>query len=57
MTEKDEVPSLKDVVAQAEKEAIVKALKSTNGNKQQAAKLLEIGKTSFYDKCKRYGID
>lgn len=27
MTEKDEVPSLKDVVAQAEKEAIVKALK------------------------------
>ncbi|MFL6558679.1 MAG: helix-turn-helix domain-containing protein [Bacillus sp. (in: firmicutes)] len=31
-------------------------LEITNGNKQEAAKLLGIGKTSFYEKCKLYAI-
>ncbi|MDR0137786.1 sigma 54-interacting transcriptional regulator [Metabacillus idriensis] len=47
---------LKDTVAEAEKEAIRHALTETKGNKIEAAKLLGIGKTSFYDKCKGYGI-
>lgn len=48
--------SLKETLALAEKEAILNALELTNGNKQEAAKLLEIGKTSFYEKCKLYEI-
>ncbi|MCM3766699.1 sigma-54-dependent Fis family transcriptional regulator [Neobacillus niacini] len=50
------VKPLKDTVAQAEKQAIQHALLVANGNKQEAAKLLEIGKTSLYDKCKIYEI-
>ena len=48
--------SLKETLAHAEKKAILNALEVTNGNKQEAAKLLEIGKTSFYEKCKLYAI-
>ncbi|MFZ7943351.1 sigma-54 interaction domain-containing protein [Neobacillus sp. 19] len=50
------IPSLKDTLAKVEKEAILQALAVTNGNKQDAAKLLEIGKTSFYEKCKLHDI-
>jgi PAS domain S-box-containing protein len=58
MTPKKPLPifSLKETVAFVEKEAILNALEMTNGNKQEAAKLLEIGKTSFYEKCKLYAI-
>ncbi|MED3561809.1 sigma-54 interaction domain-containing protein [Bacillus xiapuensis] len=48
--------SLKDTVAHAEKQAILHALVVTKGNKQEAAKILQISKTSFYDKCKIYNI-
>ncbi|MFK9092202.1 sigma-54 interaction domain-containing protein [Bacillus salipaludis] len=51
-----QISSLKDTLAQVEKEAILNALVVTNGNKQEAAKLLEISKTSFYEKCKLYSI-
>ncbi|WP_413304078.1 sigma 54-interacting transcriptional regulator [Bacillus sp. 1P10SD] len=50
------IAPLKEVLAQAERKAILNALDVTNGNKQEAAKLLEIGKTSFYEKCKTYEI-
>ena len=40
-----------------EKEAIIEALKLTAGNRIRAAKLLGIGKTTLYEKIKRYGID
>jgi transcriptional regulator with PAS, ATPase and Fis domain len=50
------VKSLKETLAQVEKQAILNALSLTNGNKQEAAKLLEIGKTRFYEKCKIYDI-
>ncbi|MDR7238501.1 helix-turn-helix domain-containing protein [Neobacillus drentensis] len=58
MTSRKPLPifSLKETVAFAEKEAILNALEMTNGNKQEAAKLLEIGKTSFYEKWKLYAI-
>ncbi|MFC3883982.1 sigma-54 interaction domain-containing protein [Bacillus songklensis] len=52
-----EVRPLKEVLAQAEKEAIIQALDAADGNKVEAAKLLGIGKTSFYDKCKLYKIN
>ncbi|MFP5115793.1 sigma-54 interaction domain-containing protein [Bacillaceae bacterium C204] len=50
------IDSLKETLARAEKEAILHALDITNGNKQEAAKVLGIGKTSFYEKCKLYAI-
>ncbi|SFB13672.1 MULTISPECIES: sigma-54-dependent Fis family transcriptional regulator [unclassified Bacillus (in: firmicutes)] len=47
---------LKDTMADVEKQAIQQALEVTNGNKLEAAKLLQIGKTSFYEKCKIHHI-
>ncbi|MDT8860155.1 sigma 54-interacting transcriptional regulator [Alkalihalobacillus sp. MEB130] len=50
------IQPLKETLAQAEKRALVHALTVTSGDKLAAAKLLGIGKTSFYDKCKLYGV-
>lgn len=50
------IQSLKETVAQAEKQSIQNVLTITQGNKLDAAKLLQISKTSFYEKCKLYGI-
>jgi transcriptional regulator with PAS, ATPase and Fis domain len=50
------VKPLKETLAVAEKQAIQNALALTGGNKLEAAKLLEISKTSFYEKCKLYDI-
>jgi transcriptional regulator with PAS, ATPase and Fis domain len=50
------VKPLKETLALVEKQAIQNALALTGGNKLEAAKLLEIGKTSFYEKCKSYDI-
>lgn len=50
------VKPLKETLAMAEKQAIQNALDLTKGNKLEAAKLLEIGKTSFYEKCKLHDI-
>ncbi|MBO0959393.1 sigma 54-interacting transcriptional regulator [Neobacillus sp. MM2021_6] len=51
------ITPLKEKLAMVEKETILQALTVTNGNKQEAAKLLEIGKTRFYEKCKMYNIN
>lgn len=53
---KKNLKRLKDVVKEAEKEAIINALKSFNGNKKLAMEALDIGRTSFYDKLKKYNI-
>jgi PAS domain S-box-containing protein len=50
------VQPLKETVAHAEKQSIQNVLRITQGNKLEAAKLLQISKTSFYEKCKLYGI-
>ncbi|KHF37998.1 sigma-54 interaction domain-containing protein [Halalkalibacter okhensis] len=50
------VKPLKVTIARAEKRAITHALEIAGGDKLAAAKLLGIGKTSFYDKCKIYEI-
>lgn len=49
--------SLKNLLEEAEKEAIIRCLKSTNGNKLKTAKLLDISRSSLYDKIEKYGID
>jgi transcriptional regulator with PAS, ATPase and Fis domain len=44
------------VVAHAEREAIVAALRATRGNKAQAAKLLGISRASLYEKIAALGV-
>lgn len=43
-------------IAVMEKQAIVRALQQTNGDKRMAAKLLGIGKTTLYRKLKEYSV-
>ena len=42
---------------EAEKRLIVEALRSANGNKVRAAKMLGIHRTGLYQKIKRYGLN
>ncbi len=50
------VQPLKETLAAVEKQAIENALALTKGNKLEAAKHLEMSKTSFYEKCKLYNL-
>ena len=55
--EKKGIPgSLASVKAEAERGAIMAALKAANGNKSRAASLLCIHRVKLYEKMKRYGI-
>ncbi len=52
--------SLKEIVdsaiAEAERQAICRALARTRGNKSQAARLLQTNYTTLHAKVKRFGI-
>ncbi len=48
--------TLKDMVASIEKDIIIFALEKNSGNVAQTVQQLDIGKTAFYDKMKRYQI-
>ncbi|MBS4537609.1 sigma 54-interacting transcriptional regulator [Clostridium sp. D2Q-11] len=50
------IKSMKDIIEEAEKNAITSVLKYTNGNKLKTAKLLNISRSSLYDKIERYSI-
>ena len=50
-----EAPQL-TTLADLERQAILAAIRTLNGDKLQAAKLLGIGKTTLYRKLKEYGI-
>lgn len=52
----EEHGSLKEILARAEKQAIELALHKAKGNKWEAAKILGIGKSSLYEKLKKYGL-
>ncbi|KAB3535423.1 AAA domain-containing protein [Alkaliphilus pronyensis] len=52
-----EIKSLKDIIGEAEEKAIREVLLLSGGDKKSAIKLLKIGKTSFYEKMKKYHID
>jgi DNA-binding NtrC family response regulator len=54
----DEKPSGPEMMtlAEMEKHAILSAIRTLNGDKLQAARLLGIGKTTLYRKLKEYGI-
>jgi len=51
----DGAPEVK-TLADLERDAILGAIRTLNGDKLQAAKLLGIGKTTLYRKLKEYGI-
>ena len=44
-------------VENAEKEALIDALKKTDGNQTQAARLLGINRVTVWNRMKKYGID
>lgn len=50
------IKNLKDILAKAEKEAIIESIRVSNGNKTKAAGLLGIGRTTFYEKLEKYGL-
>jgi transcriptional regulator of acetoin/glycerol metabolism len=49
--------SLGMVLGGTEKEAILKALATTNNNKTKASELLGIHRTLLYKKMRKYGIE
>lgn len=53
---KDGVFNLKSIVEETEKETIKRALNAAGGSSLEAAKLLGISKSTFYDKLAKYGI-
>ena len=48
---------LRNILADAEKRAIVEALRFTGGNKAKAARLLGMHRTGLYQKLQRYDVD
>ena len=48
--------TLKDMIADIEKDIIVFALEKNRGSVAHTVKQLDLGKTAFYDKMKRYNI-
>lgn len=48
--------ALKNILAEVEREILNDSLKKYHGNVAKAASELNLGKTAFYDKLKRYGL-
>jgi transcriptional regulator with GAF, ATPase, and Fis domain len=53
----DEGLNFTSVVTQLERDLIVKCLEKTGGNKRQAARLLQMSRTTFIDKLQRLNVD
>ncbi len=49
--------SLSDIAAEAEREYIIRILKTTGGNKTKAAEMLRISRKTLWEKINTYGID
>jgi PAS domain S-box-containing protein len=52
----EEIHPLNEIVAQAEKEAIINAINKTEGNKTEAARQLGIHRTQLYRKIEKYDL-
>jgi DNA-binding NtrC family response regulator len=52
----DRVLPLKIALEEPEKRILERALASTDGNRQRAAELLEINRTTLFNKMKKYGL-
>lgn len=51
-----ELQTVKDTICNAERDAIVKALELTGGNKKRACMVLDMNRTTFYKRLKEYGL-
>jgi two-component system response regulator AtoC len=51
-----EASALSDVVAEAERSAILRALDQAGGNRAAAARLLDVSQRTLYYKMRRYGV-
>ena len=51
-----DVPDLSEIKDDAEKQAILKALSAASGNKSEAARLLGIHRSGFYQKLQKYNL-
>jgi len=47
---------LQEIICESERNAIITALRASGGNKTKAAKILDIGRTSLYEKIEKYKI-
>lgn len=52
-----QIRNLKSIVEEVEKQTIIDSLIIANGNKTNAANILDISRTSLYEKITKYGID
>jgi len=57
MTIPDEGINFTSIVTSLERDLIVKCLEKTGGNKRQAARLLNLSRTTFIDKLQRLNVD
>lgn len=48
--------TLKEIIEDTEREVILKSLQYTKGNKLKTSKLLDISRSSLYEKIEKYGI-
>ncbi|HWQ61506.1 MAG TPA: sigma 54-interacting transcriptional regulator [Negativicutes bacterium] len=48
--------TLEQILAECEKQALLKALEEANNNKTQAMKILDLSRRAFYYKANKYGI-
>ncbi|MCR1899426.1 sigma-54-dependent Fis family transcriptional regulator [Irregularibacter muris] len=51
-----EIRSLKDAMEETERNTLVEALSMAKGNRTKAARLLDISRTSFYEKLAKYNL-
>jgi DNA-binding NtrC family response regulator len=56
MTIPDDGLDFASVVSQLERDLILRCLEKTGGNKRQAARLLNLSRTTFIDKLNRLGV-
>ncbi len=54
--EKNKTLHLKQIVEDAEKKAIIAALKTAGNNRSEAARMLGISRRALYDKIASYGL-
>jgi DNA-binding NtrC family response regulator len=50
------LPSLREAVEQAERQAILRALEATGGNRRKAIELLKVSPETFYKRLEDYGL-
>ncbi|KUK73163.1 MAG: Transcriptional regulator [Clostridiales bacterium 38_11] len=53
----EEFKTLKEIVEETEKKAILNCLEAVNYNKSKASRILGISRTAFYEKIDKYGLE